>query len=361
MISDQIHHHEENNTENLAMVGDFWWDDIANKELPTVASVIHPQLECLEPNIGEFSHDPDLDWAIQPDVPTAGEPHLLQACNEKGTSQQDIRKSLLRLKAELLQDLDLLDDCSNNFPFSHVSDGCNTTIETRHFPIDRLLDHSSWLLDVIHSLRGTADLLKEEYSDLTPSTELSHLQSCQSEGSISQHSDSGDFGSGESVATISSLDSGYQTTTSSPGHQALTSYDITLWLSVLEGHCYLTRIYRAIFTRLYQWFLIIPPTDVDGLLLLPNPQYGQTHLDQNFASQVKILVEVGSTMIGNIELALGLQSACSLAEGENEVHTLAAAIEKDWPSSIRDFVVAQEQGQSEMPLAEIMKCLRQLV
>ena len=342
------------------MSGDLWWDTIASNELPTEGSLVHSQLECVEPIMPELSVEPGLNWG-QPGLPTVAEPHFLQTYHEKAPSQQDIRKSLLKLKAELLQDLDLFDDCSNNFLFSYASDSCNTTIEKLSLPITRLIDHSSWLLDIIHSSRGTDETLKEELSESAPSTEPSQFQSCQPEGSTSQHSDSGDYGSDESVTTISSLDSGYQTTMTSPSHQAVTSCDITLWLSILEGHCYLTRIYRAIFTRLYQWFLIIPPTDADGLLLLPPLQPEQNHLDRNFAKQVKVMVEVGFTMISNIEVALGLRSADSVCKCDSELPALGTPGEKDWPSSIRDFVVAQEQDQSEIPLGEIMKCLRQLV
>jgi len=212
-------------------------------------------------------------------------------------------------------------------------------------------------------LRGATGTT-EKGSNLTPSTQPSQFQNCMSEDSIIHPSDAGDNDLDESVITMSSLDSGYQTTMNSPdrtGTYTSQKYDITMWLSVLEAHCYLARIYRAVFTRLYQLFLIIPPAEAATFLLLPKFQFGQYPLDANLTEQVKVLVEIGSTMMGSIERALGLRSSSKQVEDDGESSAPESFCKKDWSTSIRNFVFAQEHDSCEMPLEEIMKYLRQLV
>jgi hypothetical protein len=302
-------------------------------------------------------------WAKYPGLATIEEPLPSTFHRESPPSQQNIRKSLLNLKVGLLEDLDLLDGsnaiASSVFTPSHG----DTSIETLNLPIHRLLDHSSWLLDIVQSLRGRTGTTDVDTCP-TPSNQPSQYRNCRSEDSTIHQSDTGDNGSDESVITMLSLDSGYQTTmTSSNQTTTLPSqrYDITLWLSVLEAHCYLARIYRAVFTHLYQLFLFIHTDDAAKVLSLPNFQCGRCHLDSKLTAQVRVLVEIGSTMMRNIQTALGSPSAPHQVGDDGESSPVETICENSWSTTIREFVFAQEQDPCEMPLAEIIDCLRQLV
>ncbi|CAG8031115.1 unnamed protein product [Penicillium olsonii] len=353
-IQDQMY--EAPNVNAPALSEDLWWDENIYKEVPTGAPVEDQLLECTEPvPVATSRNVSDFDWSSHADITNVEDPLQQQTYHHRAPSQQDVRKALLKLKAELIHELDVLDDVSDNFiPSSYGPDSCGPALETLNLPIPRLLDHSSWLLEIVQSLRGVSDRPNERFGSL-------QTQSYRFEGSVTNHSDSSDNGSDEGATTTPSTDFEYQTTMTSPSHTTHTSYDITLWLSVLEAHCYLTRIYRAVFTRLYQLFLIIPPAEANGILLLPELRRGTVQLDGDLASQVQRLVEIGATMMGNIEAALGLCSGYNQVHGTGELKTAEAPHENNWSSSIRDCVFAQEQDPCEMPLVEIMKCLRQLV
>ncbi|CAG8878362.1 unnamed protein product [Penicillium salamii] len=336
-----MYRHEGSNASTSALTNEDWWNNCIYNEVPTGAYVEAQQLNCVGPPPAVLSSKvPEFDWATYPDVINVEQPLHPQVYQQRAPTQQEIRKSLLKLKAELLHDLDLLDDGSYGFtPPYHALDSCNPSMETLNLPITQLFDHSSWLLEIVHSFRGTSNTSDDE-SGLALSTQLYRTQNYQFEGSISNNSDSGESGSEASAAISSPTDSGYQTRITSPGQTTLPSYDVTLWLSVLEAHCYLARIYRAIFTPL---------------------RHGPTQLDGNFTKQVKTLVEIGSTMMGDIVVALRLCSDYDQAHVDGEFSVLERTSENGWSTSIRECVLAQEQDPCEMPLVDIMKCLRQLV
>jgi hypothetical protein len=341
---------------------------LETKSDPNVAIKTPHQRQCpdytgLESSVGSrnVSH---FDWANYQDLAISEGPIPSPIQKENPPSQQDVRKRLLRLKDGLLEDLDLLGNGSNVIaPSLFAHDHFSASIETLNLPISRLLEHSSSLLDIVQSLCGTTGATDED-PNLTPSTKPPQFQNPSSEDPFIHHSDAGDSGLDESVTTMSSLDSGYQTTIASPDRMTTTTspkYDITMWLSVLEAHCYLSRIYRAVFTRLYQLLLIIPPADAATFLLLPKFQYGEHRFDTKFTGQVKVLVEIASKMMWRIDRALGLRSSSNRPEVDGEPSSLETFRENDWSVSLRDFVLAQEQDPCEMSLMEIMKCLRQLV
>ncbi|CAG8147247.1 unnamed protein product [Penicillium salamii] len=361
-MPEQMYRHEGSNASTSALTNEDWWNNCIYNEAPTGVYVETQQLNCVGPPPAVSSSKvPEFDWATYPDVINVEQPLHPQVYQQRVPTQQEIRKSLLKLKAELLHDLDLLDDGSYGFtPPYHAQDSCNPSMETLNLPITQLFHHSSWLLEIVHSFRGTSNTSDDE-SGLALSTQLYPTQNCHFEGSISNNSDSGESGLEESAAISSPTDSGYQTRITSPGQTTLPSYDVTLWLSVLEAHCYLARIYRAIFTRLYQLFLIIPPNEADGFLLLPALRHGPTQLDGNFTKQVKTLVEIGSTMMGEIVVALRWCSDYDQAHVDGEFSVLERTSENSWTTSIRECVLAQEQDPCEMPLVDIMKCLRQLL
>jgi hypothetical protein len=232
------------------------------------------------------------------------------------------------------------------------------SIETLDLPIYRLLDHTSWLLAIVRSSCGTT----EENSDAILATQRFKSENTGYEDASFILPDTGDNGFDGDIATVSPHDSGYHTTTTSPDRTTppTPKCDIALWLGILEAHCSLVRIYRAVFMRLYQLFLIIPPVDAATILLLPKVRFGQFHLDGNLITQVQLLVDFSSTMMGKLDRALKLRSS-SPQRQEDRVFDPESVRQKDWSTSIRDIVLSQEQDPCEMSLMEIMESLGQLV
>jgi hypothetical protein len=298
---------------------------------------------------------PEPGWGNNPGFPTVNESYPLPVVQTTVLSTQGLRKSLLKLKMGLLEDLDLLETGSMGPGSSFfMHDISNMSVETLDLPIYRLLDHSSWLLGIIQSLFGSP-----EYTfSPTPSPQLSESQLFELEDPEFVLREPGDNGH-EAGTTISPQDSGYHTATTSPDRTTpptIPKCDTTLWLGILEAHCTLVRISRAVFTRLYQLFLIIPPADAATILLLPSIQFGQSQLEGGLLTQVQSLIELSSTMMGKLDRALEIRSNSTQAQEDED-----PAYEKDWSTSIRDIVLAQEQSLCEMSLMEIMECLRQLV
>ncbi|KAJ5206526.1 hypothetical protein N7491_002857 [Penicillium cf. griseofulvum] len=275
-------------------------------------------------------------------------------------STQNIRKSLLRLKMGLVEDLEVFETGSMLLESSSLFyENSNLSIETLDLPIYRLLDHSSWLLAIVRSSCGTT----EENSNATLATQRFESENSGYDDSSFILPDAGDNCFDEDIATVSPHDSGYHTATTSPDRTTpptIPKCDIALWLGILEAHCSLVRIYRAVFMRLYQLFLIIPPVDAATILLLPKVQFGQFHLDGNLINQVQLLVEFSSTMMAKLDRALKLRSSSPQPQ-EDRGFDLETVCQKDWSTSIRDIVLAQEQDPCEMSLMEIMECLGQLV
>ncbi|KAJ5823789.1 hypothetical protein N7447_006129 [Penicillium robsamsonii] len=304
---------------------------------------------------------PDPPWVNHPNLPTTSKPPPKTTSHEALYSTKDIRKSLLRLKMGLLEDLELFETGSMLLQSSSLFyENSNLAIETLDLPIYRLLDHSSWLLAIVHSSCGT----QEESLDITLPTQRFKPENVGYDDSLFVLPDAGDNSLDEYAATVSPHDSGYHTTTTSPDRATaptILKCDIALWLGILEGHCSLVRIYRAVFMRLYQLFLVIPPVDAATILLLPKVRFGQFHLDGNLITQVQLLVEFSSTMLGKLDRALKLRTSSAQLQEDRRFDPSELVRQKDWSTSIRDIVLAQEQDPSEMSLMEIMECLRHLV
>lgn len=298
---------------------------------------------------------PEPSWETLSSFATTSDPWPGPTCLKALSSTHELRKSLSKLKMALLEDLELLENGSLSFQSSSLlRDTDNVPIETLNLPVNRLLDHSSWLLGIIQSLCGTT----EGVLNPSCSPRLSEFQHRRFDDPVFGFQETGDLAD-EAVTTISPHDSAYHSAMTSP-HQPTNSpsskCDIALWLGILEAHCTLVCIYRALFTRLYQLFLIIPPCDAATILVLPNIRSGQFYLDGSLIDQVQSLVEWSSTMMGEIDRGLGLRPSSN--ESPDDKQSLCA---KDWSASIRDIVITQAQDPCELPLTELMERLRQLV
>ena len=330
--------------------------DAGNERVPTSQQPIYPGTA----PFFEAENVPESFWGNLENLSNPTELLPRVPTKEKPTSLQNMRNELLKLKIELLADLEMLETDSVALASeSLLNDLYNPSVAQLNLLIYRMLNHSSQFFEMIQSLHRVP-----ETSNLTPAKSPTQTQSRGLEDSTLLFQDVSETNLDECATTISSHDSGYQTAmTSSPDRTMVTTgpkCDITVWLSALEAHCYLTRIYRAIFTRLYQLFLIIPPVDAAMYLLLPKLEFGQFHVDGNLAVQVQVLVDLSSSMMGQIDEVLGLPSGCAQTQEAREVRPPTTVGEGSWSTAIGDLVLAQEQDPCEMSLVDLMKCLRQL-
>lgn len=352
---------QEDTSYSPTLIGELWLETRKDSEVTLNMPVECQQMSYYGPEHCFVSNNaPEVNWASHPGGAGIEDTPTLSFDHGAPNSQKDTRKALFKLRMELVEDLDLFGgSCSVFAASSDPPDHVASSTDRLTNSINRLLDSSTSLLDIIRILQATGPRVGKT-SDLTPSTQPQHFQNCPSEGSLMYHSDAGENGYDESVTTTPSNDSGYQTASGSPPHSTTSpSIDVTLWLGVLEAHCYLVRIYRGVFTYLYQLLLLARSADAVDISLLPNLEYSHAEVDENLRANVKVLVELGSTMI-EIEVALELLFNCNRIENGRESNTLGKGNGIDW-LSIREFVSMREQDPFEMSLREMMKWLRQLV
>lgn len=294
-------------------------------------------------------------------VPTMNsEPSIPTTTDWDPTSLFGVRKTLLKLDLDLIDDLELLESGSIIMGSSCLLKGdFSPTIGRLDLPIFRMLSHSKQFMGILESrIIATNDSYNIASgftsSDKAPNSE--HGTNSTPTDIMSSTVEDGEI--------TSSYDSGYLTMTeSSPDRDRGLKHqrcDISTSLSILATYCHLIRVYRAIFTQLYQLFLIIPPADVAEYLLLPNLQFGQFHMDGNLTVQVQVLIELGSSMLAKIERALGMAQGPA-RETDGEISPVAYILEESPLVSIRDHIMAQEQVMCGIPLKETMNCLRQLL
>jgi hypothetical protein len=272
-----------------------------------------------------------------------------------------IRKRLLKLNLELIDDLELLESGSlimgsSSFPKEDVS----PTVGKLDLPIFRMLSHSTQFMDILEINMCTtehhcilANVLDVSQETLSTKRETKSPSAEVMDGSVEDWE-----------ATTSSYDSGYSKMMESFQEQAKTpvpqKLDISTSLSMLTTYCHLVRVYRAVFTQLYQLFLIIPPADAAAYLLLPSLQFGQFHMDGNLTVQVQVLIELGSSMLLKIERTLGM-SPDPTRGPDGEIGPLAFITNDSPLLSIRDHILAQEEVICGISLKETITCLRQLL
>lgn len=302
-------------------------------------------------------------WESKPEPLVFDAPVSAETVTLAPTGPYGLCKKLLKLNLDLIEDLELLEAGSMNLGSpSLLKENSQPTAGKLDLPVFRMLSHSNQFLEILQSEARAGPL--ESSLVLTPTSELSQRISSISEEFKSPSTGfmSGNIDGGEITAAthdssyFSLIDQSSERVKSVP----LTKCDISTSLSILATYCHLVRVYRAIFTQLYQLFLIIPPTDAAAFLLLPSLQFGQFHMDGNLTVQVQVLIELGSSMLEKIERTLGLSYG-----SPGEVGTEASPVSYIFGDSplalIRDHIVAHEQASGGIPLKETMNCLRQLL
>ncbi|KAJ5894997.1 hypothetical protein N7495_006688 [Penicillium taxi] len=275
--------------------------------------------------------------------------HFMNSCS--------LRKSLLRLGMELIDDLEFLE--TEKFIFGSSSllrEDINPMVRKLDLPIFRMLNHSTQFIEILQRELVT---LRDRFS--FPSVDISQSpfdeMKCAPVDTLENYME-------DAANTASSYDSGYLTVMASPVNQGQihnqASLDISTALSILSTYSHLNRVYRAVFTQLYQLLLVIPPHYAAPFLLLPNFKFGQFHMEGSLTVQIQVLIELSSDMLAKIERALGMSSGpCCEVDGESSP---AVFIMENSPvASIRDLVMTQEHVTCGISLKETMSCLGQLV
>ncbi|KAJ5815768.1 hypothetical protein N7474_007545 [Penicillium riverlandense] len=271
---------------------------------------------------------------------------------------------MLKLSVELTEDLNILETGSMLLESSSlVQTQLDPSAGNLSLPIFRMLSHSTRFLYLLSRLTGTSDI---SFGPTPPESGYDGWDSLnQTPNSTDQSTslrDDYEDSTERVVATASSYDSGYRTATGSPQEPTKTTFmwDITTTLSILTSYVSLLRVYRAVFTRLCQLILIIPPSNVGAFLMLPSLQLGQFHMDQNLSVQIQVITELSSDMLSKVERALGLVSDSGREQDADSVHTVPI-LEDAFLISIRDLILGQENSSYKMSLRDTMNRLCQLV
>ncbi|KAJ6104789.1 hypothetical protein N7523_011109 [Penicillium sp. IBT 18751x] len=289
------------------------------------------------------------------------EPPIATVTEWSPVSPFSVRKRLLKLTLELIDDLELLESGPFIIGTSSILRGdVSPTVGTLDLPIFRMLSHSTQFVDILETSSGAAEDIFSSSSHLNSSREAFGIN--RDTKSPSTDHMGGSVEDGE--RTTSSYDSAYLTSMEPSPEQAKSlesqGWDISTALSMLATYCHLIRMYRAVFTQLYQLFLIIPPADAAAYLLLPNLKFGQFHMEGNLTVQARVLIELGSSMLLKIERGLGMSQG-NTQERDGELSTMAYILDDSPLVYIRDHITAQEKLTHAIPLKETMNCLRQLL
>lgn len=304
-------------------------------------------------------------WESKPESTNFDDLSLTTTMDLGSVGPYALRKKLLKLNLDLIEDLESLEAGSMILGSpSLLKEDFHPTVGKLDLPVFRMLSHSTQFLEILESEIG-ADLFENSLS-LTSTVESCGKASIVQTETKSQSpcaefiGDSTDNGE----TTVSTHDSGYLSLMDHSSERTMGSpfpkCEIATSLSILATYCHLVRVYRAIFTHLYQLFLIIPPADAAAFLLLPSLQFGHFHMDGNLTVQVQVLIELSSSMLEKIERTLGLSHG-STREAGGEASPVSCILGDSPLVSIRDHIVAQEQLSGGIPLKETINCLRQLL
>lgn len=302
-------------------------------------------------------------WDGKPETTAFNPTSLTSTMDSTQTGPYSMHRKILKLNLDLIDDLELLEAGSliTGSPCL-LREDLHPTIGKLDLPVFRMLSHSTQFLGILESEIG-ADPFENSVS-LASTSDPSQKASSVQDDTKSPSTDfiCGNMDDGET--TTSTHDSGYFSLVDAASKRTkclpFPKCEISTALSILATYCHLVRVYRAIFTQLYQLFLIIPPAEAAAFLLLPSLQFGQFHMDGNLTVKVQVLIELSSSMLEKIERTLRLSQ--SLTHEVDGKASPALYILEDSPlASIRDHIMAQEQVSGSIPLKETMNCLRQLL
>lgn len=266
----------------------------------------------------------------------------------------DMHKRLFKLNLEMIDDLELLETGSDILqPSTFLGDDTSSSGGKLEIPVFRMLNHSRQFLEILQSGIGAS----EDSLPFIPSIEFPN-------GEASIFEDVKPFPqgaeqSGESTASSHDASNHRVNPPLSDQTRGLIprACDVSTSMGMLTAYCHLIRVYHAIFSQLYQLFLLVPPADAAAFLLLPSSQHSQFHMEGDLTVQVQVLIELSTNMLAKIERALGMSSS----EMDGGMGPLASVLASGPLTSVRDHIMTQEQIECGIPLKETMSCLQKLV
>lgn len=296
----------------------------------------------------------DASWDEVPLLAESEKPRKTGTIDWGSKNNYEVRKKLLKLNLEMIDDLELLENGSDILqPSVSLVDDISPSGGKLEIPIFRMLNHSTQLLEILHSGFG----ISEEPLNLVPSIELT-----RGEQKIFEDVKPFPQAAKQRVgSTASSQYSDHRTINPPSSDQTRDllppACDLSTSMGMLTAYCHLIRVYRAIFSQLYQLFLLVPPADAAAFLLLQSSQHSQFHMEGNLTAQMQVLIDLSTNMLAKIERALGM--SCSEIDGGTG--PLASVLASGPLTSVRDHIMTQEQLEWGIPLKETMSCLRKLV
>ncbi|KAJ5928196.1 hypothetical protein N7466_007152 [Penicillium verhagenii] len=294
----------------------------------------------------------DSNWDNPWDkVPMANETHNNRTRISVDAKSYSVRKRILKLNLEMINDLEALESDSDIMQSLNIlGDDISSLGGRLEVPIFRMLNHSTKFLDIIESGLGRSE---DPSHDQTPSVESAPFEDAKNFPKSRE----------QSTAFVASPQDHTDRTVSSPQSDrsrgpSLPAYDLVTSMGMLTAYSHLNCIYCAIFNRLYQLFLLVPPAEASSFLLLPNSHYGQFNMDRNITLQIHVLTDLCTNMLAKMELALGM----SCGEVDGDINPVTSDLGIGGPlASVRDQIMTEERNECSIPLKETMACLRKLV
>lgn len=265
-------------------------------------------------------------------------------------------KELLKLSLELIEDQELL-DTQAPLTLKHKP-GTVCSNSQQHHPINRMLKNTTRFWEMLKRISTTSDVPQQHCS--------SYESTATGSSSNSSHSNTG-----QDWTWAGTADTNYGNWDSSSLPSSLVSLprqDHLLIVNLMTTYVYLVRSCQGVFTRLYNALEVSPAADFSSILNLPSLQFGEFQLHNNLAIQVKVLIELISSMLLRIEDTLGisqvtLSKRSSLSENQN----YRLSILNDPISvSIREIILSQERLQGgiysgELAFQDVINNLKQLL
>ncbi|KAJ5937312.1 hypothetical protein N7454_004967 [Penicillium verhagenii] len=260
------------------------------------------------------------------------------------TKNYSVRKRILELNLEMINDLEALESDSDIMQSLNIlGDDISSLGGRLEVPIFRMLNHSTQFLDILESRLGRLEdpvhaitSVQTPSGECAPFEDVNNFTKPQSNRAHLQHR--------LNITPIAQSIRHRQIIAEAPQYQHTT--------------CNLTRVYCAIFNRLYQLFLLVPPAETSALLLSPNSQYGQYNMDGNITVQIHVLTDLCTNMLIRMEHCLGM--SCSDVDGD--INPVTSVLGVGGPlASVRDQIMTQERTECGVPLKETMACLRKLI
>ncbi|KAJ5151333.1 uncharacterized protein N7482_010585 [Penicillium canariense] len=325
----------------------------ANKQLSSIPGA----LDLADP---EYLLGEEMDWN-SPWRPGAG---LTEDNGSQITSLGDwtstgaygIQRKLLQLNLEVMGDLELLevesDTVASNF---HLGGSVYPTVSKLDIPIFRMLNHSTKLLEIL-------DCENTLYASFSSPLEAVETYSYIGDDGKSPLPFVTDNIVEDGVGIVSS-DSGYWTMMIPPQNPVKASSpknEMPVFLSLLTTYSHLIQLYHDVFALLYRSLLIISPDDDTSFLLFPSLHFRQSPLEGNLRAQIEVLIELSSSMLGNLDRALRLTFRSVPQSGEQS-GSMAYLSEITPLVAIPDQIISQENKLRGISLEEIMSCLSHLV